>query len=143
MKSRTDDLQLTGDRAAARAIAQRRAGFNLAIQTRDWAAAEAVLAEDVVLVPGDDAESLLGRAAQMEAWRAITAQAADAVYVRNPRRIDVSEDGALAAETGAWTGGWSLPGIEVRYAGRYFAKWRLGADGWVIASEVFVTLRRS
>jgi len=32
--------------------------------------------------------------------------------------------------------------VMVRYAGRYFAKWRLEGDDWRIAAEVFITLSR-
>lgn len=136
------DLQLTGDKAAAKQIAAARAAFNQALAERDYAAIEAALCEDCTLVPGDDAELMAGRDAQLDAWRSIITQAPDVVYVRTPVRIDVAEDGLLAAETGRWKGQWSAQGFEVRYAGRYFAKWRLDGDDWRIASEVFVTLKR-
>lgn len=136
------DIQMTGDRAAARAVAAARADFNAALAARDFEAIAAVLCEDCTLTPGDDAELMSGRAAQLDAWRGLVAQAADLVYVRAPQRIDVGEDGLLAAETGRWRGAWSSEGVGARYSGRYFAKWRLEGDRWRIASEVFVTLSR-
>lgn len=136
------DVQLTGDKAAAKQIAAARAAFNQALAARDFEAIEAALCADCTLVPGDDAELMAGRDTQLDAWRSLIAQAPDVSYMRTPLRIDVGEDGLLAAETGRWKGDWSAHGVHVRYSGRYFAKWRLDGDGWRIASEVFVTLKR-
>ncbi|XBQ15335.1 MAG: nuclear transport factor 2 family protein [Oceanicaulis sp.] len=137
------DVQMTGDRTAAREIAAARAAFNQALADRDYGAVEAVLCADCTLTPGDDAALIDGREAQIEAWRSLVSQAPDVAYVRAPRRIDVAEDGRLAAETGRWRGAWSSDGVGMRYSGAYFAKWRFEADGWKIASEVFVTLSRA
>lgn len=136
------DLQITGDKPAGRAIAAARDAFNAALASRDLDRIEAALSADAVLTPGDDAELIQGREAQLAAWRSIFTDAPDVTYIRSPARIDVGEDGLLAAETGRWRGAWSGGGIQARYSGRYFAKWRFEADGWRIASEVFVTLRR-
>ena len=136
------DVQLTGDKAAAKQIAAARAAFNQALAARDFEAIEAALCADCTLVPGDDAELMAGRDTQLDAWRSLIGQAPDVSYMRTPLRIDVGEDGLLAAETGRWKGDWSAHGVHVRYSGRYFAKWRLDGDGWRIASEVFVTLKR-
>ena len=136
------DIQLTGDKAAAKQIAAARAAFNQALSERDFSAIEAALCEDCTLVPGDDAELMAGRDVQLDAWRSIINQAPNVSYLRTPMRIDVGEDGLLAAETGRWKGDWYAHGVHVRYSGRYFAKWRLDGDGWRIASEVFVTLKR-
>jgi len=136
------DIQLTGDNATAKQIAAARTAFNQALSDRDYSGIEAALCEDCTLVPGDDAELMAGRSAQLDAWRSIIGQAPDVSYVRTPMRIDVGEDGLLAAETGRWKGQWSAHGVAVRYSGRYFAKWRLDGDDWRIASEVFVTLKR-
>jgi ketosteroid isomerase-like protein len=136
------DAQLTGDKAVAKQIAAARAAFNTALSARDYDGIALALCEECTLVPGDDAELMAGREAQLSAWRSIITQAPDVSYVRTPMRIDVGEDGLLAAETGRWKGQWSAQGFEVRYSGRYFAKWRLDGDDWRIASEVFVTLKR-
>ncbi|MEQ8403542.1 MAG: nuclear transport factor 2 family protein [Oceanicaulis sp.] len=136
------DVQMTGDRALAREIADARARFNQALAERDFEAIAAVLAEGCTLVPGDDADLMDGRDAQLGAWRSIFAQAPNVTYVRTPRRIDVAEDGLLAAEAGRWRGAWSADGVSARYSGAYFAKWRQDGGDWRIASEVFVTLSR-
>ena len=141
-RSARGDIQLTGDRAEGRRIAAARAEFNQALAARDLDAVAGVLSEDCTLTPGDDAELIIGRVAQLDAWRSLFAQAPDVTYLRLPRRIDVSEDGDLAAEIGTWTGAWSSQGLSARYSGRYFAKWRLEGDVWRITAEVFVTLSR-
>ena len=137
------DIQLVGDKAAARAIVAARAGFNAALDTRSLKAISAVLVEDVVLVPGDEAQLITGRDAQLDAWSSIFSQMPDVSYVRTPTRIEVCEDSHLAAETGRWKGGWSADGFSIRYTGRYFAKWRCVDGTWQIEAETFVTMKRS
>tara|TARA_R110002073_G_scaffold40070_2_gene113676 strand:- start:1631 stop:2038 length:408 start_codon:yes stop_codon:yes gene_type:complete len=133
---------MLGDKAAARAIASTRADFNAALAARDMNAITAVLAEAVTLVPGDDAVLIEGREAQLQAWQSIFANMPDVSYVRTPGRIEIGADGELAAETGRWRGAWSSEGFSIRYTGRYFAKWRLDGERWLIEAEVFVTLKR-
>jgi len=137
------DVQLTGDKAAARDVLARREAFNQALELRALGEIADVLGEDVTLVPGDDAQLIAGRDAQLEAWQSIFANMPDVTYVRAPARIEVAEDGALAAETGRWRGAWSAEGLTVRYSGRYFAKWRHDGLAWRIEAETFVTLKRA
>lgn len=137
------DIQLLGDKAAARAVAAARRDFNTALEMRNLKAIAAVLAEDVLLVPGDEAECILGRAAQLEAWQSIFTAMPDVTYMRSPSRIEIGEDGQLAAETGRWRGAWSADGMSIRYSGRYFAKWRHDGLDWTIEAETFVTLKRA
>jgi ketosteroid isomerase-like protein len=136
------ELQLLGDKAAGRAIAAARAGFNAALLARDMDAIGSVLADAVTLVPGDDAVLIEGRPAQLDAWRSIFTNMPDVSYVRTPARIEIGEDGELAAETGRWRGAWSSEGFSIRYSGRYFAKWRFDGASWMIEAEIFVTLKR-
>lgn len=136
-------IQLVGDKPAARAVAAARGDFNAALEMRNLKAIAAVLADNVLLVPGDEAECMVGRAAQLEAWQSIFTAMPDVTYVRSPSRIEVGEDGQLAAETGRWRGAWSAEGMSVRCSGRYFAKWRRDGSGWVIEAETFVTLKRA
>ncbi|WP_291842857.1 nuclear transport factor 2 family protein [Maricaulis sp.] len=137
------DTQLVGDKAAARAVAMARADFNAALENRSLKAIAAHLVEDVVLVPGDEAQLITGREAQLEAWSSIFTTMPDVRYVRAPSRIEVCEDSHLAAETGRWTGSWSSDGFAIRYTGRYFAKWRCVEGRWRIEAETFVTMKRS
>jgi ketosteroid isomerase-like protein len=137
------DIQLTGDKALARAVLAAREAFNAALETRSMGAIADVLSEAAMLVPGDEARPIVGREAQLEAWQSIFEGMPDVSYVRMPARIEVGEDGLLAAETGRWRGAWSAEGLGVRYSGRYFAKWRHDGTGWRIEAETFVTLKRS
>lgn len=141
-KAKTD-TQLVGDKAAAREVLSARQAFNEALEMRALRAIEACLAEDVILVPGDEAQLIHGRQAQLEAWQGIFEQMPDVAYQRLPARIEIGECGGLAAETGRWTGSWSMDGMQIRYSGRYFAKWRFDGMAWQIEAETFVTLKRS
>jgi len=142
-RSPKSDIQLLGDKPAARAIAAARADFNAALESRSLKVIATHLAEDAVLVPGDEAQLITGRAAQLEAWASIFSQMPDVSYVRTPSRIEVCEDVHLAAETGRWKGAWSTDGLAIQYGGRYFAKWRCLDGVWQIEAETFVTMKRS
>lgn len=137
------DTQLVGDKFAARSVLSARQAFNEALEMRALGAIEACLAEDVILVPGDEAQLIQGRPAQLQAWQGIFEQMPDVAYVRTPSRIEIGECGGLAAETGRWTGAWSMDGMQIRYSGRYFAKWRFDGAAWQIEAETFVTLKRT
>ena len=81
-----------------------------------------------------------GRAAEVEAWRAEFARAADLVYARKPESVEVSTSGERAAEIGVWAGSWTTPNGPHRSRGRYAAHWRKVAGAWKIRAELFVTL---
>ena len=138
-----NDCQLVGDKSQARAILAEREAFNTALAERDLDAIARVLGEDCVLVPGDDATVIQGREAQLESWKSIHSNMDEAHYLRSPARIEVSDEGHLAAETGRWTGGWVSEGMQISYMGRYFAKWRLDGLDWKIEAETFVTIKRT
>lgn len=137
------DVQLVGDKVSAREIAGLRERFNVAIAAQDLDAIRSVLGEAAILIPGDDAELIAGRDAQIEAWISIFGQCEQVSYVRTPARIEIADEGHLAAETGRWKGGWLSGGMRIDYTGRYFAKWRRDDAGWRIAAETFVTIKRS
>ena len=136
------DLQLLGNKAAAREVAAARTRFNEALAARDLSVIADSLSEEAVLVPGDDAQLICGREAQLEAWRSIFQTMPDVSYVRLAQRIEIGDCDTLAAETGRWKGAWSSEGMNIRYNGRYFAKWRLDGLIWRLEAETFVTLRR-
>jgi ketosteroid isomerase-like protein len=136
------DVQLLGDKAQARMVAAARSDFNEALAARDILAIRSFLDETVVLVPGDEAQLIQGRAAQIEAWQGLFEAMPDVSYVRSPQRIEIGDCGTLAAETGRWRGAWSAQGMQIKYNGRYFAKWRFDEAAWKLEAETFVTLRR-
>jgi ketosteroid isomerase-like protein len=136
------DVQLLGDKAQARMVASARGDFNEALAARDILAIRSFLTDNVMLVPGDEAQLIQGRDAQIEAWQGLFQSMPDVAYLRSPQRIEIGDCGTLAAETGRWRGAWSAEGMQIKYNGRYFAKWRLDGAGWRIEAETFVTLRR-
>jgi len=81
-----------------------------------------------------------GKAAELGAWRAEFARAADLVYVRKPESVELSTSGERAAEIGAWVGSWTTPKGSLRFRGRYAAHWRKVGGLWKIRAELFVTL---
>jgi ketosteroid isomerase-like protein len=74
---------------------------------------------------------------------ALTSQFAafdDVIYVRTIDTVEISQSDPLAAELGTWVGTWTTPAGPLRTGGRYSAMWRKRESGWVIRSELFVTL---
>jgi ketosteroid isomerase-like protein len=142
-KKPASDVQLIGDKSAARSIVAERERFNQALVERDIETIRFILAERATLVPGDEADLINGRDAQIQAWQTIFTSMPDVNYVRIPQRVEIGDDGSLAAESGRWRGGWSTDGMAISYSGRYFAKWRSEGTEWQIEAETFVTLKRS
>lgn len=119
------------------AIRMRRATFNKALAAADLAAIGPLLAPDAVLVTGTDSAIIVGRKAQLLAWKREFAAVDRTVYTRLPERVELSPVAPLAMEHGRWDGV-SLSGAPLA-SGSYAAKWRkLGAD-WVIEAEVYLT----
>ena len=68
------------------------------------------------------------------------AEFSDMKFVRSIESVEISTSNPLAAEVGTWVGTWTTPDGKVKTGGRYAASWRKGERGWVIRSELFVTL---
>jgi ketosteroid isomerase-like protein len=121
------------------AIRLRRATFNRALAEADLDAIGPILARDAVLVTGTDSAVLLGRKAQLTAWKREFAATPRTVYVRTPETILASPVEPIALEHGHWQGVAATDGA-VSASGNYVAKWRqVGAD-WVIEAEIYLTL---
>ena len=119
------------------AIRMRRAAFNTALAEADLAAIGPLLAADVVLVAGTDSAVIVGRKAQLLAWKREFAAADRTVYRRVPDRVELSPVAPLAMEHGRWEGT-SLSGA-VLASGTYAAKWRRSGADWVIEAEIYLT----
>jgi ketosteroid isomerase-like protein len=113
---------------------------NAAIARHDVEAVVSFLDSDYQITVGSGG-LFHGRAAELEAWRAEFARAADLVYVRTPESVEVSTSGERAAEIGVWVGSWTTLNGPHRLRGRYAAHWRKVGGSWKIRSELFVTLR--
>lgn len=121
------------------AIRLRRAAFNRALAEADLAAIGPILARDVVLVAGTDSAVIMGRKAQLLAWKREFAASPRSLYVRMPETIVASPVEPIALEHGKWHGTSSTSG-DVLAAGDYTAKWRKTGDDWVLEAEIFLTL---
>jgi ketosteroid isomerase-like protein len=121
----------------AEQIRARRAASNAAIAARDAAAVAAFMTEDVtVAVAGGPV--LVGREANRRAFAEQMAAAGFLGYVRTPTTLEPGADPRTAIEQGTWEGRWRVGRRVERQRGTYSAEWRLVADVWCIASEVFM-----
>jgi ketosteroid isomerase-like protein len=121
------------------AIRLRRASFNRALAQADLRMIETLLARDAILVAGTDSAVLVGRKAQMLAWRREFAAAERLIYTRTPDTIIASAVEPIAMEHGQWQGVLASTG-EQQASGIYTAKWRQSGDDWLIEAEIYLTL---
>lgn len=120
------------------AIRLRRAAFNQALATADLPAIGLLLAPGAVLVTGTDSAVLLGRKAQMLAWKRVFSGADRTLYMRTPETITVSPVEPIALEHGQWQGVDATTGTPLA-SGTYAAKWRRTGTDWVIEAEIYLT----
>ena len=121
------------------AIRLRRAAFNRALAAADLAAIGPLLAQSAVLVTGSDSAVIVGRKAQLLAWKREFAATDRTIYTRTPQTIIASAIEPIAMEHGQWQGVAALGG-HMLASGNYTAKWRkLGTD-WLIEAEIYLTL---
>lgn len=119
------------------AIRLRRAAFNRALAEADLAAIGQFLTVDAVLVAGTDSALLLGRKAQLLAWKREFASPDRTIYTRIPEQIELSAVAPIAMEHGKWHGV-TLSGIDLA-SGTYSAKWRKVGAEWLLEAEIFLT----
>lgn len=125
--------------AADLAIRMRRASFNRALAAGDLAAIGPILARDVVLVAGTDSAVILGRKAQLLAWKREFAAPSRTIYTRIPEEIVASPVEPIAMEHGHWQGVNAGTG-QMLASGSYSAKWRRAGADWELEAEIFVTM---
>jgi hypothetical protein len=117
--------------AAEDAIRARRRLTNKLIATKEAPRLRPFFAADARLIPGGGG-LILGADAIVEAFAAQFREPGFIAYVRTPDSIEIDAAGAIAAETGRWSGN--------NQSGAYMAAWRKVVGQWVIESELFVTL---
>ncbi|MFN2317545.1 MAG: DUF4440 domain-containing protein [Gemmatimonadales bacterium] len=132
-------VQSTPSQTPADDVRSLRNQSNAAIARHDVDAVVSFLDAEYQITVGSG-DLFHGRAAEVEAWRAEFARAADLVYVRQPESVEVSTRGERAAEIGVWVGSWTTPNGPQRVHGRYAAHWRKVGGSWKIRAELFVTL---
>ena len=123
------------------AIRLARAAFNRALAERNLAAIAPLLAPGAVLVAGTDSAVIVGRQAQLQAWKREFAAppALRTLYTRTPVTIGASDVAPVAMEHGSWTGVNAATG-QPQASGTYAAKWREVSGAWLLEAEIFVTL---
>ena len=125
--------------AAELAVRLRRATFNQALAQADMAAIGSILAPGAVLVTGSDSAVIVGRKAQLIAWKREFSATERTVYVRTPDTILHSRVEPIALEQGHWQGSAASTGTP-QVSGQYSAKWRkIGVD-WMIEAEIYMTM---
>jgi len=125
------------DPATELAIRTRRAAFNRALAAGDLGAIGPLLAAAAVLVTGSDSAVIVGRKAQLLAWKREFAAATPTRYVRTPETIVASPVEPIALEHGHWQG---TGAGAILASGHYTAKWRKRGADWVIEAEIYLTL---
>ncbi len=117
-------------------ISGMRHASNVAIAAGDAKSFAVSLDQDFVVVTGNG--SLLSREAYVAAFAKDFEDPHSVRFERIPDLIEVSHSVPLAAEHGHWVGG--VPGGPVLFSGTYLAMWRKAASGWMLRSELFVSL---
>lgn len=100
-----------------------------------------IVADDYVLVAGNG-EIIRSAEATRAAWSEDFREPGRSACVRQPRNIDVGQDGdgLRAAETGQWRCPVTRPTGEAVYHGSYFAHWSKGSGEWRVVSDNYVSL---
>jgi ketosteroid isomerase-like protein len=123
-----------GDESAIRAA---RASQNRGIAKHDLDAIAKTWSIDYVGVSSTNLR-VIGREAKREDFRKQFAARPNLVWVRTPASIVVNTAWAQAAESGHWSGEWTLADGTTRVGGVYFAKWQKEDGEWRILAETFV-----
>lgn len=121
------------------AIRLRRAAFNRALADGDLDTIGTLLVPDAILIAGTDSAQIIGRKAQLLAWKREFAAAERMIYTRTPARIVASPAEPIAFEHGQWQGTSSVSGA-ILASGDYTAKWREVGAAWMIEAELYLTL---
>jgi len=117
----------------------RRAAFNRALAEADLPAIGQILSPDAILVTGSDSAVIVGRKAQLQAWKREFGARPRTLYIRTTDMVTASDVEPIAMEHGHWRG--ITEGAQAELAsGTYAAKWRRSGMFWMLVAEIFVTL---
>src|SRR5277367_288405 len=109
---------------------------NRAIAAGDATGFAASLDKDFVVVTGNG--SLLSREAYIATFAKDFEDPHSIRFERIVDSVEISASVPLAAEHGHWVG--RVPGGPVLFSGTYLAMWRRTGHGWMLRSELFVSL---
>src|SRR5687767_12642456 len=119
------------------AIRAARASQNRAIAAHDLDAIATTWSMDYVGLSSTNMR-VLGRNAKPDDFAKQFAARPNLVWVRTAVSVIVNTAWAHAAESGQWTGEWTVEGETTRVGGIYFAKWEKEDGVWRILGETFV-----
>jgi ketosteroid isomerase-like protein len=129
--------QATNDEQTIRSL---RTEFNRAIAAHDVGVLPKFWREDLHVTTGVGRQ-LTGREAVRGAFETIFADPTFITYVRAPDKVDLSESGVRASESGRWQGEWKKADGTMEWRGTYLAMWRKENGQWLIQSELYVALQ--
>jgi ketosteroid isomerase-like protein len=124
-------------RSEEAAIRAARASQNRALAAHDLDAIATTWSTDYVGLSSTNVR-VLGRDAKRQDFAKQFAARPNLVFVRTPTSIIVNTAWAQAAESGQWSGEWTLADGTTRVGGVYFAKWQKEDGAWRILAETFV-----
>ncbi len=116
-----------------------RKAFNEAIAKHDIELMRSFLAEDYVITISSG-EIVRSRDAHIKAFADHFKQYPDVTYVRTPSEINVSQTHSLAIEHGTWVGTRTTVKGVMKNSGEYTAAWKRTEKGWVLYTELYVSL---
>jgi ketosteroid isomerase-like protein len=120
--------------AEEQAIRAASAAWLAAAQAKDWASAAANFADDGVAHP-ENAEPLVGPAANQASMEAQAAKSPNATISWTTTKVVVAASGDLAYELGTYTS--TNEGEEER--GNFVTVWQKTAAGWKVAADMGVS----
>jgi ketosteroid isomerase-like protein len=114
---------------------------NTAMAARDLGKTMAIVADDYVLVGGNDGIHR-SKTDMQTAWAAGFADPKGLPCVRKAERFDIGEYRGVnrAAETGSWECPHATGSGEERLSGQYLAHWSKRSGTWKVVSDNYVTL---
>ncbi|HEY9067118.1 MAG TPA: nuclear transport factor 2 family protein [Burkholderiaceae bacterium] len=123
---------------ATGAVAVQRERLNALFSTRHIAQTAELVATDIQFVA--PSRATIGTAAFVQSQQSLVQKRPDVVLVFTPDRIEYSESGELAVESGRWHESWRENNERIELSGRYFAVWQAQQGTWLLSSQVFVPL---
>jgi ketosteroid isomerase-like protein len=123
-----------------RAIRTQRRLFNEAIAAHDMRRIDACWLPDIQ-VSTSSGSALIGRDAVRAAFLQFFNDPEFDAFVRTPEQIQLSDDGATAAERGTWRGLWRGRRAGLNQGGVYMAAWVRDGSRWLIQAELYVPLQ--
>lgn len=109
---------------------------NKAIKDRDTLTIDDAWMDNVVVISSANSQ-INGKEALKKVFLDQFESSADAIYIRNPVKIEIMKQWGMASEVGTWEGSWTAPDGKIEIGGTYYAKWHKVRSKWLIRTEVY------